>query len=55
MRKEVDEATAQAKADAELPLQGLWTDVYSDCLEPKIRGAVDYDIDHIQENKGINH
>uniref|UniRef100_A0A1A9UU78 Pyruvate dehydrogenase E1 component subunit alpha n=1 Tax=Glossina austeni TaxID=7395 RepID=A0A1A9UU78_GLOAU len=55
VRKEVDEATVQAKADAELPLQGLWTDVYSDCFEPKIRGAIDYDIDHIQQNKGVNH
>ncbi|XP_059223696.1 pyruvate dehydrogenase E1 component subunit alpha, mitochondrial isoform X1 [Stomoxys calcitrans] len=55
VRKEVDEATAQAKADAELPLSGLWTDVYSQCLEPKIRNCVEHNIKHVQQNKGANH
>lgn len=55
VRKEIDEATAAAKADAELPPSGLWTDVYSNCLEPKIRGPVEFNLKHVQENKGVNH
>lgn len=55
VRKEVDEATALAKSDTELPLPGLWTDVYSNCLEPKIRGTVNFDIQHVSERKGVNH
>ncbi|XP_051864441.1 pyruvate dehydrogenase E1 component subunit alpha, mitochondrial isoform X2 [Drosophila albomicans] len=55
VRKEVDEATAIAKTDTELPLPHLWTDVYSNNLERKIRGTIAYDIDHIQERKGVNH
>ena len=55
VRKEIDEATAFAKADAELPLPALWTDVYSSCLEPQIRGINGFNLKHIQENKGVNH
>jgi len=55
VRKEVDEATAFAKSDAELAVSHLWTDVYSNNLEPKLRGTIAYDIDHIQERKGVNH
>ncbi|TDG41481.1 hypothetical protein AWZ03_012098 [Drosophila navojoa] len=55
VRKEVDEATAQAKNGTELPVSHLWTDVYSNNLEPKLRGTNGYDIDHIQERKGVNH
>lgn len=55
VRKEIDEATALAKADKELPLTGLWTDVYSQNLEENIRGTIAYNIKHIQENKGCNH
>lgn len=55
VRKEVDEATAFAKSDAELGVSHLWTDVYSNNLEPKLRGTIAYDIDHIQERKGVNH
>lgn len=51
----MDEATAQAKGGAELGLSHLWTDVYSNNLEPKLRGTNAYDIDHIQERKGVNH
>jgi len=55
VRKEVDEATALAKSDTELPVSHLWTDVYSKNLERKIRGTIEYDIDHVQERKGVNH
>ncbi|XP_016976797.1 pyruvate dehydrogenase E1 component subunit alpha, mitochondrial isoform X2 [Drosophila rhopaloa] len=55
VRKEVDEATAFAKSDSELGVSHLWTDVYSNNLEPKLRGIIAYDIDHIQERKGVNH
>ncbi|KRF82194.1 uncharacterized protein Dvir_GJ18942, isoform B [Drosophila virilis] len=55
VRKEVDEATALAKGGTELALSHLWTDVYSNCLEPKLRGTNGYNIDHIQERKGVNH
>lgn len=55
VRKEVDEATALAKADSELPLSGLWTDVYSQCLEPKIRNCNEYNIKHVSQSKGVNH
>lgn len=55
MRKEIDEATAFAKSDAELGVSHLWTDVSSNCLESKIRGTISYNLDHIQERKGVNH
>ncbi|KAH8385186.1 hypothetical protein KR200_011861 [Drosophila serrata] len=55
VRKEIDEATAFAKTDAELGVSHLWTDVYSNCLESKLRGTISYNLDHIQERKGVNH
>ena len=55
VRKEVDEATAIAKSDKELPLSGLWTDVSSNFLEPKIRNITGYNLDHISESKGKNY
>ncbi|EDW82114.2 uncharacterized protein Dwil_GK25306 [Drosophila willistoni] len=55
VRKEIDEATAFAKSDAELAVSHLWTDVYSNNLEPKLRGPISYNLDHIQERKGVNH
>lgn len=55
MRKEIDEATQVAKNDKELPVTGLWTDVYSNNLEPKIRGITSYNIAHISQRKGVNH
>jgi pyruvate dehydrogenase E1 component alpha subunit len=55
VRKEVDEATAIAKSDAELGPQHLYTDVYSQCLEPMIRDINGYTIKHISEHKGRNH
>ncbi|XP_039959539.1 pyruvate dehydrogenase E1 component subunit alpha, mitochondrial-like [Bactrocera neohumeralis] len=55
VRKEIDEATQVAKNDKELPVTGLWTDVYSSNLEPKIRGLSSYNIAHISQRKGVNH
>ncbi|XP_037936062.1 pyruvate dehydrogenase E1 component subunit alpha, mitochondrial-like isoform X2 [Teleopsis dalmanni] len=54
VRQEVEEANSIARGDKELPVSGLWTDVYSQNLEPKIRGTTSYNIDHIHQNKGIN-
>lgn len=39
IKKEVDEATKQAKADAEIGLPELSTDVYSQNQEGPIRGC----------------
>jgi len=55
VRKEVDDATIKAKADKEIPLEELWTDVYSNNLEPKIRGTTGYTLTHRQMQKGVNH
>ncbi|XP_017469682.1 PREDICTED: probable pyruvate dehydrogenase E1 component subunit alpha, mitochondrial isoform X2 [Rhagoletis zephyria] len=55
VRKEIDEATQIAKNDKELPPPALWTDVYSNNLEPKLRGLTGYDITHISQRKGVNH
>nr|XP_036232755.1 pyruvate dehydrogenase E1 component subunit alpha type I, mitochondrial-like [Bactrocera oleae] len=55
VRKEIDEATQVAKNDKELPVTGLWTDVYSNNLEPKIRSITSYNIEHISQCKGVNH
>ncbi|XP_022215010.1 pyruvate dehydrogenase E1 component subunit alpha, mitochondrial [Drosophila obscura] len=55
VRKEIDEATAFAKSDAELAVSHLWTDVSSNNLEPKLRGTNGFNLDHIQERKGVNH
>ena len=55
VRKEIDEATAFAKGDKELPDSGLWTDVYSKNCEEKIRGCTEFNINHIQQRKGCNH
>jgi len=55
VRKEVDDATAFAKTDSELPLTALWTDVESNYLDSKIRGTIGYDLTHIHENKGCNY
>lgn len=38
-RKEVDEATQQAKTDAEISTDELYADVYVDALQPMIRGT----------------
>ncbi|XP_055374774.1 pyruvate dehydrogenase E1 component subunit alpha, mitochondrial-like [Condylostylus longicornis] len=55
VRKEVDEATNKAKSDKEIPLEELWTDVYSNNLDPKIRGTIGFNLAHIHKNKGVNH
>lgn len=39
IKKEVDVATAAAKADKEVEMVELTTDIYSHTLEPLIRGA----------------
>lgn len=52
VRKEVDAATATAKADKEIPLEELWTDIYSNNLEPKIRDIIGYTLDHKVLGKG---
>lgn len=54
VRKEVDEATSIAKTDKEIPLNGLWTDVCSNFLEPKIRNTTGYNLTHISQSKGVN-
>lgn len=38
-RKEIDEATAQSKSDAEIGIDELYTDVYMEPLKPTIRGT----------------
>lgn len=52
VRKEVDAATAAAKADKEIPLEELWTDVYAKNLEPKIRDIIGYTLQHKVLGKG---
>lgn len=52
VRKEVDAATAAAKADKEIPLEELWTDVYSKNLEPKIRDVIGFSLQHKVLGKG---
>ncbi|KAL5277938.1 PDHA1.2 family protein [Megaselia abdita] len=53
-KKETDEAAAKAKADVEIPLEELYTDVYSNCKEPKLRDCLGYNIQHRVLNKGVN-
>jgi len=55
VRKEIDEGTNIAKNDQEIPLTGLWTDVYSNNLEPQIRGLTGFNITHVNQSKGCNH
>lgn len=51
-RREVDEATAQAKSDAEVGLEELYTDVYVEPLQPTIRGTTP---DARHPHKRMNH
>lgn len=37
IRHEIDEATKKAKSDKEIGLDELPADIYSSCLEPKVR------------------
>lgn len=39
IKKEVDAATVAAKSDKEIDMPELTTDIYSNTLEPLIRGA----------------
>ncbi|EAT34118.1 AAEL013613-PA [Aedes aegypti] len=55
IKKEVDEATAAAKADTEIGLPELSTDVYSNNLEGYIRGANPSSwLKHSTLNKAVN-
>lgn len=55
IKKEVDEATAAAKADTEIGLPELSTDVYSNNLEGYIRGANPGSwLKHSSLNKAVN-
>lgn len=54
VKKEIDDAAAKAKADVEIPLEELYTDIYSTCLEPKLRDCVGYNQAHRVLNKGVN-
>lgn len=54
VKKEIDDAAAKAKADVEIPLEELYTDVYSQCKEPKLRDCLGYSIQHRVLNKGVN-
>ncbi|KXJ71940.1 hypothetical protein RP20_CCG019334 [Aedes albopictus] len=55
IKKEVDEATAAAKADAEIGLPELSTDVYANNLEGYIRGASPSSwLKHSSLNKAVN-
>lgn len=53
-KKETDEAAAKAKADVEIGPEELYTDVYSTCLEPKLRDPLGYNEKHRVLNKGCN-
>nr|CAD7204790.1 unnamed protein product [Timema douglasi] len=43
IRKEVDESTKKAKADKEIGLDELTTDIYADPIETTIRGTTPWD------------
>lgn len=51
IRAEVDEATSQAKTDAEIGLDELYADVYMEPLEKNIRGTTS---DSLHEHKRLN-
>lgn len=54
-RKEVDTATEQAKTDAEIGIDELYTDVYANPIEQQIRGTTsDTYHPHKQLNKAFN-
>lgn len=54
VRKQIDDAVAQAKADKEIPLEELYTDVYAANCEPKIRGITGFNLAHRKRNTGVN-
>lgn len=55
IRISVDEATKAAKADREIGLEELTTDVYSRPIEPFIRGTtIDRQIKHATLKKAVN-
>lgn len=56
IRKEVDEATQQAKTDAEIGVEELYADVYVDPIVPKIRGTTpDTYYPHVRINTPFNY
>lgn len=42
IRKIVDDAVKAAKADIEIPLNELTTDIYANCLEKEIRNTTPF-------------
>lgn len=55
IKKSIDAATKFCKADKEIGLDELYTDVYSKSLEPKIRGLVKDQLHpHKTLNKAVN-
>lgn len=55
IKKEVDEATKWAKADAEIGLPELTTDVYANNVAGDIRGSNPYSwLKHNTLNKAVN-
>lgn len=55
VKKEVDEATNTAKADKEIGFSEMTTDVYSNPLEPMIRGPTpEVTYKHATLNKAVN-
>lgn len=55
IKKEIDEATKQAKADTEIGLPELSTDVYSNNLEGEIRGCTPASwLKHGTLNRAVN-
>lgn len=55
VKKLVDAATKTAKADKEIGLKELYTDIYSKPLEPEIRGLTANDLHkHTSLNKAVN-
>lgn len=54
IKAQVDEATKKAKADKEIGLEELTGDIYSNTLEPVIRGTTPYNpMSHITVSRNI--
>lgn len=51
IKKEVEEASKAALASKEVPLKELYADVYLKNFEPKLRGPVEYNMDHLNIGK----
>lgn len=56
MKAEIDKAVKEAKADGELSLEELPADIYSENLEPFIRGITAVDkLNHINVGPRVNY